>query len=364
MKTKIIFFVTMVMMLISVASAADTTAPTVDVSVSIDNNQATISGTAADTSNDVNVTAGIQRVELSLDGNPWVTASGTAEWTYTFEGLANGHHAVSVRSIDSSNNPSETVIQSFSVDYEDIGNNDLSWYITISDLHFRTESQTFNVRTVETGNDVCVVFDIVNEADTDRKLRYTVTKGTIDVQGDTVVASGKSEEVKEWFNSQDMIIGVNLFDIEVEDWETHETVAEKTVSITVEDIPAPEVVEETVVSVDDEIPAWFVTVAKLNNISLTADETDVYVVELEKKIADQKATIDKQTGDISNLQARVTDLESGDTSQPVQSSMLPGVDDRVIYLVILLIIGYFGNKKYNWIDNGKEEEQSTSVDPE
>jgi hypothetical protein len=60
-----------------------------------------ISGTAADN-------IAVQKVEVSLDGGPWITASGTASWNFSLNSsnFLNGSHLISARATDTSGNMS------------------------------------------------------------------------------------------------------------------------------------------------------------------------------------------------------------------------------------------------------------------
>ncbi|WP_165775205.1 YncE family protein, partial [Nitrosotalea sinensis] len=54
----------------------------------------TITGTASSSSNTVT------SVQVSIDGAPYVTATGTTIWSYTANGLANGVHSITAKAID------------------------------------------------------------------------------------------------------------------------------------------------------------------------------------------------------------------------------------------------------------------------
>jgi YVTN family beta-propeller protein len=61
-----------------------------------------ITGTAADSA------SGLQRVEVSIDGGAFMTATGTTSWSFTTSSLANGNHRVIARAVDNDNNIATT----------------------------------------------------------------------------------------------------------------------------------------------------------------------------------------------------------------------------------------------------------------
>ncbi|HAE43019.1 MAG TPA: hypothetical protein DCG34_08910, partial [Clostridiales bacterium] len=180
---KALFFITIIVLMISCVSAADTQLPTVSPVVNVlGNGQVQLSGTASDTSNDVNVTPGITRVEARLNSGAWVTCSGTTSFEYIFSDLSVGSHVIGVRAIDRSLNPSEIVHVDFSLSSSDVNvkDNDLSWYITIDNLHFETMRDFNNVLTVDTESDVSVNFKISNDHSQPVNLRWIISKGSLE----------------------------------------------------------------------------------------------------------------------------------------------------------------------------------------
>lgn len=342
---KLLIFI-ILLLTISTAAASDTQIPTVTASITVTDNQASVTGTAADTSNDINVSAGIQRVELKLNDQPWVTASGT--YNYTFNNLKNGNHVVAVRAIDLSNNPSTTIYKIFNIDSEtETDINDLSWYISINNAHFETIDSVFNIRNVNINKDIKISFDINNDADTERKLRYTITRGSYESTDDVIVKAKSDTEIEEWIVGLVLDVGVNRFEITVDDWETHTTVAEKEIAITVENIITIE---------DEDVPIWFQKVAELNNLSLSGTPVPDEYKEIITRLNTQDEIIKTQQQEINNLQQIKT------VTQPTvqKSQVMDGIDN--IWLLIATAIGLFVyNKKYPFFKNNEEYDDEPLV---
>ncbi len=90
-------------------SGADTTPPTVAISSPV--NGATlntaafdVSGTAGDTG------SGVQKVEVSVDGDAYALAAGTASWLYSASGLSDGTHTITAKATDNTGNTATTSI--------------------------------------------------------------------------------------------------------------------------------------------------------------------------------------------------------------------------------------------------------------
>lgn len=340
---KLLIFI-ILLLTISPVAASDTQIPTVTASITVADNAATITGTAADTSNDINTTAGIQRVELKLNDQPWVTASGTTTYNYTFNNLKNGNHVVAVRAIDTSNNPSTTTYKIFNIDSEtETDINDLSWYISISNARFETVDSVFNIRTVNINKDIKISFDINNDADTERKLRYIITRGSYESSDDVIIKAKSDTEIEEWIVGSVLDVGVNRFKISIDDWETHTTVAEKEITITVENIITIE---------DEDIPIWFQKVAELNNFSLSGTPVPDEYNEIITRLNTQDEIIKTQQQEIKNLQQSTVQPTAQPDTQ--KSQVIAGVDN--IWLLIATAIGlFFYNKKYPIFKNKQEE---------
>ena len=350
MNLKLIIFT--LLLLTSIASAADTIIPTVTVIATVNDNNVQITGNAADTSNDINVTAGIQRVEFQIDGSAWVTASGTTTYNYTYTDLDNGYHVVSVRSIDDSNNPSDITYKTFLINSEtETAIDDLSWYITISDAHFETVDNVFNVRTVTPDTDIRLRFDVNNDADNERKLRYTVTRGTYESTDDIIVRSGSAIEIDEWIVASVLSDGTNRFEIKIDDWITKEVVAKKDITITVGG--------EIAIIVDEDIPSWFKVVAEANNISLTSTPVSTEYNTILERIDKQDETIKVQQQEIKNLQntasqqPTIAPTQSVATPQPKQ--LIAGYDNIWVLLAAAVAL-YMYNRKYPGKLWGKSED--------
>ena len=355
MNSKLIILI-LLLLTIQTATAADTVIPTVTVITTINDNSVQITGNAADTSNDINVTAGIQRVELQIDGSSWVTASGTLAYNYTYTNLNNGYHVVGVRSIDNSNNPSDITYKTFLINSEtETAIDDLSWYITISDAHFETVDDVFNVRTVTPNTDIRLKFDVNNDADTERKLRYTITRGTFEVTNDIIVRSDSSIEIDEWIVASILSDGTNRFEISVDDWITKEIVAKKDITITVSD-------SETVLveAIDNEIPAWFVTVAELNNFSIDQTPDTAEYNEILIRIDKQDELLKVQQQEIKNLQTKIAQSsQSTPSEQPIQQAQIvPGYDNGLVFLLVgAAVIGWYNHKNPGKLWGRREEDQ-------
>lgn len=357
-----------VFLLIGIAFAADTTEPTVDFTVSVDDDSALIEGTAADTSNDENVTAGVQRVEIRIDDNSWVSVTGTTEWSYTVHDLEDGYHTVSARSIDKSNNPSETRIKSFQIDYVDVTENDLSWYINIEDFSFRTLSD-INVRQVEEGEDIGIYFDIENEYDTDRRLKYTISIGTAEIEDNVVVFAGKSYEVEEWVVSSIFKMGENMVDVELVDKDTMEKVADKTYTVTIVEKQPETDSQYDVTTGDNSVPEWFVTWAEANGMPVEQEDQDISDIKLsledvDKRLVELEKDYSELDGEVSGLQ--VTSNQA--TGQQAQASETPqiitGIDNWIL-LVAAAILAYLFRERLGLVkeDNAGYYLENDSVVP-
>ena len=343
--------------LVGIASAADTTEPTIDFTVSVDDDSALIEGTAADTSNDENVTAGVQRVEIRIDDNSWVSVTGTTEWSYTVQDLEDGYHTVSARSIDKSNNPSETRIKSFQVDYVDVTENDLSWYINIEDFSFRTLSD-INVRQVEEGEDIGIYFDIENECDTDRRLKYTISIGTAEIEDNVVVFAGKSYEVEEWVVSSIFKMGENMVDVELVDKDTMEKVADKTYTVTIVEKQPETDSQPDVTTGDNSVPQWFVTWAKANGMPVEEEDKQLSEMQTSLQSIDERLTeIEKDyselDGEVSGLQVASNQAAGQQAQTSRTSQIITGIDNWVL-LVAAAILAYLFRERLGLV---KPEEQ-------
>ena len=345
------------LLLTSIASAADTSIPTVTVITTVSDNNAHITGNAGDTSNDINITAGVQRVELQIDGSAWTTASGTTTYNYTYSDLSNGYHVVGVRSIDDSNNPSTIKYKTFLVDSEaETEIDDLSWYITISDAHFETVDDIFNVRTVTSDVDVRLRFTVNNDADTERKLRYTISRGTFEVSDDIIIKAGDTIEVDEWVVASVLTQGTNRFEISIDDWTTKTVVATKDVTITLSDTA------DTTSKSTEDIPVWFQTVAELNNISLDPSPVNVEYTAIMDRLDTLDETNKVQQQEIKNLQAKLAQpqVQTQSASAPASAEskqLIAGYDN--IWLVLVAAVGLY---MYNKKNPGKLFGGSTSTD--
>jgi glycosidase len=84
---------------------ADLTPPT--VSISAPTNGATVAGTVSVTGTAAD-NAAVAKVEISIDGGTWSTASGTTNWSFSLnsQNQLNGAHTISARATDTSSNPS------------------------------------------------------------------------------------------------------------------------------------------------------------------------------------------------------------------------------------------------------------------
>ena len=270
MISKILLFLLFVSLLVGTSLASDTLSPTVLPSVRlVGSGDAVVSGTASDATGDDGTVSGIQRVEIKLDSYGWVTASGTTTFNYNLSNLVVGNHIVGIRAFDLSNNPSDIVYLDFYVDSDydtstDNDDDDLSWYVSIGDLHFETMDTTFGVLKVEEGTDVGINFDIENDFWDDRKIRYSIVKGSYEVENDIIVDAEDDESVEEWIPGTYLTVGTHRFDIVLEDWETKDTVAEKSISLTVVDKGTLQVSDVTtsLSSSDSLIPDWFIPIAE------------------------------------------------------------------------------------------------------
>jgi hypothetical protein len=350
---KQLLFITIIFMMISTACAADTLAPTVSPSVDIlGNGLVKVSGTAADTTNDVNVTAGITRVEVKLDSGNWVTASGTTSFEYTFSGLSVGNHVISVRSIDYSHNPSDIVFVDFQLTSSDvpIDDDDLSWYISITGLHVQTVTDVFNVMKVPEGTDININFDIENDYDQPVNLRWILTKGTYELKDNVQVRPGKSVSVSEWISGSYITTGTHRFTVQLIDWDTKETISEKTLTLTVTENQAS--TAKKVSGDQDEIPQWFLLIAEQNGWKLPASGSS-------GDLSDVQQTLDAHEQDLKSIRTEIASLKNSNSNSGSQntSTNSDGIDNRYIYAAIVGLFIYF---QRDWI---KERIGSNTREP-
>jgi hypothetical protein len=261
-------------------------------------------GTAADNTS---------RVEIRFDGDYWNTVDGTSDWSYSKTFRESGSHVVEVRSIVNST-VHDTKYQTFTLDFDEKSSTsveDLSWYISVSNVEFATIQET-GVREVKKGKDVKVSFDISNEHDSERKLRYTLTRGSWEKEGSLIIDDSDSEEVSHWIAGSQLSSGTNRFEVTVDDYSTKSTVADKTATVTV--------ISETEKSSTDsesQIPDWFKAVAKENNFTLPGDEEDKVnrkvidkLENLNESIQEQQDTVEENSDTIEKLRERLNDDES------------------------------------------------------
>lgn len=323
MNVKVILSMLFVCVLLLATPCLAETGLTSDVTVTDD--VVTISGTAVNN---------VSRVDIRVDGQNWHTASGVLpEWQYegTFD---TGSHYAEVQAI-SSTGEYDTLFLPFDVDYEALAGDDLSWFISITDVEFLSE-EGMSVREVVSGDDVLLMFDIENGHSADARIRYTIEKGIYSVQDDTFVDAGDSETVKEWVLSADLSDGVNRFTVTLEDWDTKEIIAEKVLSVEV--VPVTSVVIS-----DEEIPEWFVSVAEYNNLTLVESDTNRDLLAEIQKLNDK---IDEQNDKIGTLNTDIKNLKSTDgTSTGTQKASIADSENFGVYVLLLLGALFYAYKK-------------------
>ena len=79
----------------AVSSPPDVTVTSPANGASLSSSTVTITGTASSSSNTIST------VQVSIDGEPYVAATGTTSWSYTATGLANGLHSITAKATDS-----------------------------------------------------------------------------------------------------------------------------------------------------------------------------------------------------------------------------------------------------------------------
>ncbi|WP_340819054.1 hypothetical protein [Methanolobus sp. WCC4] len=338
-----------------VASASDTVSPNILGNINnFDDDTAKLSGTAWDSSNDANVSAGISRVEVKIDQRSWVTATGTTSFNYTATDLEAGYHVAGFRAFDYSNNPSEILYLGFTQpEYDDTSDSeDISWYVSLEDVHIETTSDVMNIKTVELDKDVKVVFDIENDDTVSHKFRWEISNNVLDFDDDVLVKAGRSSEVEQWISGVYFQLGTNRVTIDLIDWDTRDVIDSK--DLTFEVVLASEDTTYTT-SDPEEMPAYLVEFAELNGLKVSSDPGIADVDALQEDI-------NTLTDSVTDLQVAVSELKSDDNEQPEEEVVYKKADDDEeedeedeepwyirfwgIWVVVGLGVAY--HKRYDW----------------
>ncbi|NPE27625.1 hypothetical protein HNV12_06495 [Methanococcoides sp. SA1] len=351
MTTKTILFITILCLMITPALAADdTTAPDFTVNIKPDGNIVEVYGTVTDKA-PVNVTAvGVDRLELKFDVDQWVSATiDGSDYSYEYELEDTGYHSVQIRAYDKNSNPSDIIVKTYTADFSTSGDLGLKDYISIKKAQFRTLDDLSFTTKVFTDDDAGLSFDVVNDYTEDVRVRVTITTGTYEVEDDYTITAGDDESIDEWFASGILRIGMNQFDIEVMDLSTRKVLADKTLTLTVEQGSSDQALSST-----DDIPEWFKSVAELNGMTLPDTTNNA---EFQAIVSDLNATIQANEDQITNLKADITDLKSKysqftpqtSSNEPAKASLVNGIDNNVLYIIGILILGYYFRDKFSFL---------------
>jgi hypothetical protein len=259
---------------------------------------------------------------------------------------------VSVRAFDRSNNPSDILIESFEIDYTDLDDTELSWYINIDDFEFRTLS-SISVRSITPKEDVCVCFEIENEYDSDRRLKYTISIGTYEIEDTVAVKAGKSTDVEEWVDSSIFDMGLNRIEVEVVDKQTQEQVIDKTYTLTV--VEEDEESDESD-SGSGDIPTWFVSWAEVNGFAVQEDDSDVA-----ETLGDMDSRLASLETQYNAMQYQVSSAQSATSTEDDGSGQIVSGIDNIYLLIAIAVLVYLFRERLGLVKS-KEEEYDYSVE--
>lgn len=338
-----------------VGAVEDTLGPEFTVNIKPEGNEVRVYGEARDIAPSNSTPSGLSRVEIKLDSDSWITAdlSGNS-WEKKFNLDYSGTHVVQVRAIDNNYHTSMQVV-SFRVNFDDSSSERLERYFRIRDLDLQTLQQPYNVRTIGLGEDIWVSFEIESSYSEDRELSYIITINREEIEDDVLVPAGDDEDVTEGVSSWYLVEGQNRIEIEVMDWETGQTVAEKDLTISVDpDLKLEEKnkgVSSEVLSSSDDIPEWFLRAAEMNDWRLPSDSSQD-VEELNERIEELNETLLEQDKKISFLEGELNNpRSSSQVVQPVTQAevvsvsegngqWVSGIDNIWVFFVLLGILGY------------------------
>ncbi|HAE41498.1 MAG TPA: hypothetical protein DCG34_01075 [Clostridiales bacterium] len=158
----------------------------------------------------------------------------------------------------------------------------------------------------------------------------------------------------QWISGVYITEGTHRFTVTLIDWDTKETVAEKTITL---NVVKPSKTTSSSVSSNSEFPEWFLEMAKLNGWTVPTDEN--------QDVAALKTTIESQNRAISDMQIAIADLKASGVSQtpvqnPVQSPTNNDAEDKKYYWAAgLAIIAYL---KRDWIREKISSDDSSDND--
>jgi len=287
----LIIFLLLMTLLLSVA-AADTAPPTLTVNVAANDGIVRVSGTVFDDS-------GVDRVEVKINDGGWRTANLIgSNFNYSEDITVTGQHVAHVRAFDIVGNPTPINITTFYAQKKSSSSidDDISFYIRLTGVKLASMNVPGNIREMEYLQDFAVEFEINNDDSVPHKLRYKIeVNGYEEVVEDVSISAGRSRSVGEWFTAAPLNVGQNRIRISVIDWETKQTVTDRTMILNV--TAAEKSVE---FSGSDDVPEWLKEFAEVNGLVLPSKQPDVSQnsIELERKIFE----LERKISSLENVQ--------------------------------------------------------------
>lgn len=338
----ITFLLFITVLLLPAAAEHDTTPPTLTVNVLPENGTVQVYGT-------VNDASGIDRVEVKFNGDSWRTANlNGSNFSITEEINVTGNHVVQVRAFDTSGNPSPIDTKSFyAVKKQSASDDDLSFFIRLTSVKITALNLSGNVREMESPQDFAVEFDIMNDDSAPHRLRYRIDVNGEEITEDVTLQAGRTKEVDEWYGASILNVGQNRIKISVIDWETKQTITDKTITLNVKAAEKPEALE----NLSAETPEWLKEFAELNGLALPQNKTNALnTTDLELKIA--------------KLESKIAVLESSTPEPtPQETNWSKFVWPAVIVLVaVVVFLIYRSGKLDGLIQIGKKDVPDPEVD--
>ena len=323
----LISFLLLITVLLCPAMAADdTTPPTLVVNVVAENGTVKVYGTAMDES-------GVDRVEVKINDGGWKTANLSGNnFSYSEDLNATGNHVSSVRAFDSVGNPTAIDLKTFYSQRKTFSaDNDLSFFVRLASVKLTALNLSGNVREMEYSQDFGISFDVVNDDSVSHKLRYIIDVNGEEQTEDLTVSAERSKTVDEWFGASMLNVGQNRIKISLIDWETRQTVVDKTIILNVKTAEKPVNSNESA-----EVPVWLKEFAELNGLVLPRENVGaVENAALEVKIAE--------------LESKVRVLESAFQAVPVvQGTDWSGLFwPGAVALIAIVFLVLLGSGKFN-----------------
>lgn len=281
----IVTFLLLITVLLCPATAEqDTTPPTLSVNVVADSGTVRVYGTATSAS-------GIDRVEVKFNDGSWRTADLNGNsFSITDDIAVTGNHVVHVRAFDRAGNPSQTETKTFyAVKKATATDDDLSFYVRLASVKLTSLNLSGNVREMDYTQDFCVDFEIVNDDSVSHRLRYRIDVNGEETTEDVTVQAGRSKDVDEWYSASILSAGQNRIKISLIDWETRQTITDKTIILNVKSDERPAASNGSAA----EMPDWLKEFAEINGLMLPQNNTqmpntavlEAKIVQLETKVS-------------------------------------------------------------------------------